>query len=77
MNQPLTAPHQNAFPMTIYDNEIPVGQSHGLTKREFFAVMTLNGYIASQEGLILTQEDIQDAVRLADNLIAALNHEEF
>lgn len=46
----------------------------GLTKRELFAAMAMQGLLASRDTLHATTDQIaDDAARLADALIAALN----
>lgn len=48
------------------------GTKPGLTKREHFAAMAMSGILARAESSGYF-EDISDAVRYADALIAALN----
>lgn len=49
----------------------PYSGAHGLTKRELFAAMAMQGIISSPQFAVA--EIATDAVRLADELIEALN----
>ncbi len=73
-------PSESAFPATIYFDETPIDCHPGLTKREYFAAMALQGLIAQAPGSIYVgRQAIQVhpdiAVQYADMLIAALNRE--
>jgi len=46
----------------------------GLTKREYFAAMALQGLLADPS-TIISKNVAQDAVKLADHLIQALNND--
>jgi hypothetical protein len=54
------------------------GQPHsGLTKREYFAAMAMNGYIASYHIIDVPENDAAEyAVRCADALILELNKQQ-
>jgi molybdopterin biosynthesis enzyme len=45
--------------------------THGLTKREYFAAMALQGYLANNPSNVF--KVVKDAVETADILIAELN----
>ena len=47
----------------------------GLTKREYFAAMALQGLLADPT-TIISKTVTEDAVKLADHLIKALNNEQ-
>lgn len=55
----------------------PVDNMDGLTKREYFAAMALQGLIACNDGYLISQNPlpifVNTAVHYADALIAALN----
>lgn len=65
-------PNQSAFPSTRDT------QTWGLTKRELFAAMLLQGILAndSRVGTSMYPIIAQNAAKLADALIEALNREE-
>lgn len=68
-----TTPHDPAFPQDNYFDEQLTGQIPGLTKREYFASLALQGLLASPKPLN-GAEDIADiAVMMADALIKSLN----
>lgn len=48
-----------------------LSQSNGLTKREYFAVMAIQGLLANGRAFIT--DNIIDAVKIADALIEELN----
>lgn len=52
--------------------------SVGMTKREYFAVLAMNGFLASwgQHDLVAAEEIAHDSVCLADALIKELNKTE-
>jgi hypothetical protein len=58
-----TKPHEPAF---IYNDDYP---EEGLTKREYFAAMAMQGLLANPNISCVTS----DAVLYADKLIEALN----
>lgn len=65
-----TLPHANAFP----GHSELTGPEHGLTKREYFAALALQGLFAQSDGW--APEDAGEfAARCADALINALNGE--
>jgi len=78
-----TSPDSPAFGFseTDYFEEQPIGSTSypGLTKREYFAVMAMQGQLAGEDFMPENQRppDLQAAlaVRHADALIAALNAE--
>ena len=75
----------SAFPATEYYDERPIGGSSGLTKRELFAAIAMQGllsgghYQSAQEcaepGNDPEQIIAEDAARYADALIKALSKE--
>ena len=86
---PLTKPHcglhEPAHPHDEYYDEQRIGQSSGLTKREHFAGLALQGLIAAGEhrsydvdaGSTLTWTGTaQEAVEAAEALIEALNRKD-
>lgn len=62
-----TAPNVNAFPR-MFGNDAP---QDGLTKREYFAAMALQGLLAYSG--YLQHDCVVRSVRLADQLIIELN----
>ncbi len=66
-----TNPVHDAFPVTSYYDDQPVECSNGLTKREYFAALALQGLLANPA----CWEDRAPmiAVLCADRLIEALN----
>jgi hypothetical protein len=68
-----TSANDQAFPLDSRSNAGPI---QGLTKREYFAAMALQGVIAgdSNHNFLKDQQyPAEHAVGLADALIAALN----
>lgn len=69
----MTKKQETAFPATEY----PMGKasdcSPGLTKREYFAALALQGLLANPENLKLGRRVSRIAVEYADNLIEELN----
>ena len=55
-----------------YDNNYRYYKSNGLTKREYFAAMALQGLLATNSTTTIEYYAI-DAVRIADALIDELN----
>jgi len=64
-----TAPSVNAFPR-MFGNDAP---QDGLTKREYFAAMALQGLLAYPNNVNVTQDIVKGAVIMADQLIIELN----
>ena len=63
---------QNVYPITIEDNGKPSVTHLGLTKREYFSVMAMQGLLACPD-IAASRKDIADeAVLQADELIIAL-----
>ena len=64
----------SAFPFEIEHKDGKV-YAKGLTKREYFAAMAMQGYLANTNigGNYLPIEHAIDSVKLADALIKALN----
>lgn len=66
--------NQNAYPITIEDNGNASVTHLGLTKREYFAAMAMQGYVVNR----LAQCDIgrkriaEWSVKMADELLKAL-----
>ena len=70
MKKKETSANNNTFPV-IAGNYIVDG---GLTKREYFASMALQGIIANKDGLdIKIERIVESAVDTADALIEELN----
>lgn len=67
MENKKTSANDSSFPV-IAENYIIDG---GLTKREYFAAMALQGLLANDSGLITSKA--RDAVKAADALIEELN----
>ena len=69
----------NAFPVVYIDNT--EGPQHGLTKREHFAAIAMQGILASDPVgapalmLVTAEKYARHAVVCADSLIDALNEE--
>ena len=62
-----THPNESAFP-------IPGQRMEGLTKREYFAGLALQGILANSEhGHVSLEYHIEYAVKAADELITELN----
>ena len=65
-----TKKNESAFPIIAEDYII----DGGLTKREYFAAMALQGIIANKDGLdIKIERIVESAVDTADALIEELN----
>ena len=62
-----TAPNVNAFPR-MFGNDAP---KDGLTKREYFAAVALQGLLAYSE--YFPHDCVARSVKLADQLIIELN----
>ena len=54
-------------------NQRNIQPEFGLTKREYFAAMAMQGMIANSNNQAMTTRDMQGCVDLADALITALN----
>lgn len=67
--------HPNQLINFIPDNEDSPCARPGLTKREYFAIMALQGLLASGTSLGNVRTDSEDAVDYADKLIEVLNGE--
>ena len=67
-----TNKYDPAFPTHDYFDEKLTGIVPGLTKREYFAAMALQGLLANS-GLNDNPDDAKTAVEIADALIARLN----
>lgn len=72
MNGPETKGEDCVYPVST-----PVGPEWGLTKREYFAALALQGMLAGPRDFRLDRLSIREAAELAtdaaDALIAALN----
>lgn len=69
---PRTNPFAPAFPLPGANHRESL--VNGLSKREYFAAMAMQGMIAGSQGLdISPQEFAQSSVELADALIVELN----
>ncbi len=64
-----TAPNVNAFPR-MFGNDAP---KDGLTKREYFAAMAMQGLLACPNNVNMAQDIAKGAVIIADQLIIELN----
>jgi hypothetical protein len=64
-----TAPNVNAFPR-MFGNDAP---QDGLTKREYFAAMAMQGLLACPNNVNMAQDIAKGAVIVADQLIIELN----
>ena len=76
MSNNKTYPNESAFPEL---QEVPQFNSHsyGLTKREYFATMAMQGILSSDINSNLSIGTVTEyAVRQADSLIKALNNEQ-
>jgi len=67
-------PKDNAFPIFNREGEVYFSQS-GLTKREYFAALAMQGILANDLGQPSYNAVATMAVLSADALIAALNGE--
>jgi hypothetical protein len=67
-----TAPNDPAFPEV---QELPQFNRHtyGLTKREYFAAMAMQGLLACPNNVNMAQDIAKGAVIMADQLIIELN----
>lgn len=64
-----TVPNVNAFPR-MFGNDAP---KDGLTKREYFAAMALQGLLACPNNVNMAQDIAKGAIIMADQLIIELN----
>lgn len=80
----MTNPNHSAYPAFIFENERAIGSSEGLTKREYFAAMALQGLLAAGDWEVsrtgrVSSEFVGEralasaAVKCADDLIHFLN----
>lgn len=70
-----TNPNDTAYPSAAISNYEETNAVGGLTKREYFAAMAMQG-ILSNEGILIQEMmeiNCSDAVKYADALIAELN----
>lgn len=72
----MTNPNDPAFPIIVNALEIHSSRA-GLSKREYFAAMAMQGLIAGSQGRVKWNETqfAMGAINLADALIAELNKE--
>lgn len=78
-----TKPHDPINPTTEIGNNGEVSQGFGLTKREHFACMAMQGWISSLDHSTIGNGDMDNVVKLtaiyaisfADELIKKLNNE--
>lgn len=65
------------FAYPVFDSEGNSRCGGGLTKREYFAAMAMQGIMSGVSGLVITQEILHntanESVRCADALINELN----
>jgi hypothetical protein len=64
--------NESAFPIFDKDGISLIGEE-GLTKREYFAIMALQGILAANEGTYY-DSTIKECIKYADALIEALNN---
>lgn len=71
----MTDPNEPAYPVKVYDGSLQEAIApRGLTKREYFAAMAMQGMISGSQGLeIAVDEFAERSAMLADALIAELN----
>jgi hypothetical protein len=69
MKGDVTQPSVNAFPR-MFGNDAP---QDGLTKREYFAAVALQGLLACPNNVNMAQDIAKGAVIVADQLIIELN----
>lgn len=65
----MTNSEQPAFPLTEFSS---ANGLLGITKREYFAAMAMNGYMASSEYMSTSEEIARIAIRTADELLRQL-----
>jgi len=72
MSNHKTAPNEPSFPEV---QELPQFNKHtyGLTKREYFAAMAMQGLLACPNNVNMAQDIAKGAVIMADQLIIELN----
>jgi hypothetical protein len=73
----MTGSEESAFPVFDSDGSTSIGAA-GLSKREYFAAMALQGYLAahaSEPTMPVAEIMAKDAVEYADALIKALKDE--
>lgn len=63
---------QSAFPITIEDNGNASVTHLGLTKREYFAAMAMQGLLACPDLFVSRKELAEESVKQADDLLTAL-----
>jgi hypothetical protein len=63
---------QNAYPVTIEDNGTPSVTHLGVTKREYFAAMAMQGLCACPDLAVSRVELAEESVKQADALLKAL-----
>lgn len=80
-----TEPNESAFPEVNHDNPQFSYPTYGLTKREYFTAMAMQGLLANPEYIKKTtktstvsflQGNAIDSVIAADELIKALNNQQ-
>jgi hypothetical protein len=69
MKGDVTEPSVNAFPR-MFGNDAP---QDGLTKREYFAAVAMQGLLACPNNVNMAQDIAKGAVIMADQLIIELN----
>ena len=74
----MTYGYDDVFPLTDYYDEKPVGITSGLSKREYFAAMAMQGFLSGDtDRNVGYAECAAYSVRQADALIAAPNNPEY
>jgi hypothetical protein len=71
----IVRPDSAAFPYLDGENDLSIAEV-GLTKRELFAAMAMQGLLADSKIDWEQDELATEAVNMADALIDALNHRE-
>ena len=78
----MTRATESAFPNTVYTydgdgNRVVSHDEEGLTKREYFAALAMQGMLASwpENGRLNPDKTAEHATLFADALITALNQE--
>lgn len=69
----MTNRNEPAFPEVNHDNPQFSYPTYGLTKREYFAAMAMQGIVADPNGYIMAADIAKGAVEIADALIEQLN----
>ena len=60
---------KSAFPSDATDFE---GREYGLTKREYFAAMAMQGFLSAESEIVVIEDVCANSVRVADALLEEL-----